>query len=364
MVVSKNPIELTDINQELNQLWDKEQGKNTTRASLFTLIVYVSKNTKLNSSETLIKSVISKFPCRIILVIRSDDQKETYLRTSIASETVSQGEFQIFCEIIKIEVAGPLIERVAFIITPQILPDLPVYLLWRYNPAIENLILPALERIADRIIFDPESTYHLQRYAQVVSSFLNQFHCRIGDLKWSKISGWRHLFVQVFDHSDALKKLLESKVIQIFYNKKKSEYQEHTEIEAAYLQAWIATRLNWKFQAIEIKKNQIYLTYFNQGKIVTIIMIPEYLPVLAPGMITKIEIESVKNQSRYIFKHHPETRQVFIEYADQNYCDIPICMYLPEVSEGQEIIEEIFHPSVDFHYYEILQLLQSISWES
>lgn len=363
MTMMENQIQLTNINEELNRLWDEAQGENKTRASLFTLILYVQKTERLNFSEELIKSVVSKFPCRVVLIVSDDAEGEAYLRTSVNSETVGEGDLQIFCEIIRIEVAGSLRERVPFIIIPQILPDLPVYLLWTQDPATESAILPHLEPIADRIIFDPESTHDLQGYAHAVLSLLHRFHCGIGDLNWSAISGWRSLFTQAFDTFDSFINLVQSKIIRIHYNKNPSDFQKHTEIEAAYLQAWIASRLNWKFDSIEINEGNIRLGYRRPTNTVVILLIPQDMPKLNPGAIVNIEIECEKNKAHYVFKRHPETRQVFMQYSDKDRCDIPICSYLSGVSEGKEIIEEIFYPATGPHYREMLDVLTRIPWK-
>jgi glucose-6-phosphate dehydrogenase assembly protein OpcA len=363
MTMTENQIQLTNINEELNRLWDEEQGENKTRASLFTLILYVQKTERLNFSEDLIKTVVSKFPCRVALIVSGDPADEAYLRTSVSSETIDEGDLQIFCEIIRIEVAGALRERVPFIIIPQILPDLPVYLLWTQDPATENAILPYLEPLADRIIFDPESTHDLQRYAHGVISLLHRFHCGIGDLNWSATSGWRQLFTQVFDTFDSFINLVQSQIIRIHYNKNPSEFHKHTEIEAAYLQAWIASRLNWKFETIELNEGNIRLVYRRPTNKVVILLIPQEVTSLNPGAIVDIEIECEKNKAHYVFKRHPQSRQVFIQYSDKDRCDIPFCSYLPGVSEGKEIIEEIFYPSTGPHYREMLDVITRIPWK-
>ncbi|MCC5832593.1 MAG: glucose-6-phosphate dehydrogenase assembly protein OpcA [Chlamydiales bacterium] len=363
MTVTENHIQLTNINEELNRLWDENQGENKIRASLFTLILYVQKTERLNFSEELIRSVVSKFPSRVVLIVSDEESKEAYLRTSVSSETVGEGDLQIFCEIIRIEVAGSLRGRVPFIIIPQILPDLPVYLLWTQDPSTENAILPHLEPYAKRIIFDPESTHDLQGYSHAVLSLLHRFHCGIGDLNWSALSGWRHLFTQVFDTFEAFVNLVQSKIIRIHYNKNSSEFQQHTEIEAAYLQAWIASRLNWKFESIEINEGNIRLSYARPTNKIVILLIPQDIPSLNPGAIVNIEVECEKNKAHYVFKRHPQTRQVFIQYSDKDRCDIPICSTLSGVSEGKEIIEEIFYPSAGPHYREMLDILTRIPWK-
>ncbi len=350
-----NQIQLTDINEELNRLWDAEQGENKTRASLFTLIVYVQKSEQLNVTEELVKSVVSKFPSRVILIVSDDGAQEPYLRTSVSSETIGEGDLQIFCEIIRIEVAGDLRERVSFIILPQILPDLPVYLLWTQDPITENAILPYLESIADRIIFDSESTHDLQAYAQTVLTMLNRFHCAIGDLNWSALSGWRTLFTQVFATFDSFVNLVQSTTIRIQYNRSK--------IEAAYFQAWIASRLHWTFQRLETNEGNTRLTYSRPTNEVVVLLIPEEIRELSPGTILNIEIECEKNKAHYVFKRHPSTRQVFVQHSDKDRCDLPICSYLSGVSEGKEIIEEIFYPAAGAHYCGMLNTLTQIPWK-
>lgn len=358
MTMTKDSIQLININKELSRLWESEQGEKKTRASLFNFILFVQKSERLTFYESLIKSVVSKFPCRVMMIISGSG--ENYLRTSVDSETISQGDLQIYCELIRIDVGGTLAERVPFILIPHILPDLPVYLLWTQDPATENTILPHLEPFADRIIFDSESTHDLQLYAKSVLSLQQRFHCAIGDLNWSALSGWRQLFRQTFDTFDSFIHLVQSKIIRIHYNKRSNR---NTEIEAAYLQAWIASRLNWKFQSVEINEGNIRLSYHKPTNEVTILLIPEEVSELNPGTLLGIEIECEKNKAHYIFKRHPQTRQVFVQFSDKERCDLPTCSYLSGVSEGREIIEEIFYPSTGPHYREMLEILTATSWK-
>ncbi|MCH9626075.1 MAG: hypothetical protein S4CHLAM123_12650 [Chlamydiales bacterium] len=364
MTMTDNQLQLTDINEELKRLWDSELGENKIRASLFNLVLYVQKTERTEHYNTLIKSVVSKFPCRVILVISDENSTQEYLKTKVSSETIGQGELQIFCELIQIEVAGKLIERVPFIILPQILPDLPVYLLWTQDPATENTILPHLEPLADRIIFDSESTSDLQAYSKTVLSLMQRFHCKIGDLNWSALSGWRKIFTQVFDSEDSFQSLAQSNLIRINYNKFGGKFYKHTEIEAAYLQAWLASRLNWKFQTFEINEENVRLTYKRPTHEVIVLLTPQEDEGQPPGAILSIEIESLKDKGLYTFKRHPETRQVFIQYSEKDHCNLPYCTLLSGISEGQEIVEEIFYPSGGKHYLEMLTSLSNTPWRN
>ncbi len=364
MTMVHNHIQLTDINEELTRLWDAEQGQNKVRASLFNLILYVQKTKRAEHYKHLVKSVVSKFPCRVILILSDEDPKEEYLRTSVSSETIGEGELQIFCEMIQIEVAGKLVERVPFIILPQILPDLPVYLLWTQDPSAESTILPHLEPIANRIIFDSESTHNLQAYSRGVLSLTHRFHCQIGDLNWTALSGWRKLISEVFDTPECLLSLVQTKIMRINYNKLEAEPHRHAEIEAAFLQAWLASRLNWKFQSLENNEGNVRLTYSRPTSNVVVLLIPQEVEGLPSGTILSLDIESMRNKDHFSFKRHPHTRQVFIQHSDSDCCDLPYCSYLLGHEEGQEIVDEIFYPSGGGHYQDMLEILTMTPWKT
>lgn len=362
MTMTENRIQLTNIDQELQSLWNAEQGEKKIHASLFTLIFYMQKTDRKSFYDNLVKSVLSKFPCRVILIVEEQTPGQMYLKTTVNSETIGSGESQIYCEIIQIEAAGQLMERVPFIILPHILPDLPVYLLWAQDPATENAVLPHLEPFANRIIFDSESTSDLQQYSQAVLALIKRFHCAIGDLHWSAISGWRRVFAQIFDNQDAFLSLVQSKMIRIYFNQSGLDFHRHPELQACYLQAWIASRVNWKIQNIERIEGNTRITYRRPMDELAVLMIPQDNSSLPPGTILSIEIESERNKGFYTLKRHPQTRQVFVQYSDKERCDLPLHYYLPGNQEGQEIVEEIFYPSGTKHYKDMLEVLSTLPW--
>jgi len=362
MTTMQNQIQIANISEELTRLWDEEQGQKKIRASLFNLIFYVQKSAKVAFYQKLIKSVVSKFPCRVLCIINDTQSKEEYLRTSVSSETLGKEELQIYCEIIQIEVAGKFVERVPFIVLPQIIPDLPVYLLWTQDPSLESTVLPHLEPLANRIIFDSESTRDLQNYSRSVLSLMHRFHCTIGDLNWSALSGWRQIFVQVFNTQETFLSLAQSTLIRIQYNRTEMNFQKHALIEAAYLQAWLASRMNWKFQSIEVDEGNVRLTYKSPMKDLVILLTPQEVETQPTGAILSIEIESAKNKGVYTFKRHPQSRQIFIQYHDKDYCQIPYSTVLKGAPEGQEILEEIFYPSGGKHYRDMLEILATTPW--
>lgn len=358
----QNPIQLVNIDDQLQKLWNEELGKSKVRACLFNLVIYARKTERASFCQNIIQSVISKFPCRVILIVNEERAKEDYLKTSVSTETVSAGELKIFCEIIQIEVGGSLIERVPFIVLPHLLPDLPVYLLWTQDPVTESAVLPHLERFADRIIFDSTITLDLQKFADAILSLMSRFQCEIGDLNWSALGGWRRLLSKTFDTPQSLLALTQAKEISIIYNFDRQEFQKNAEIKAVYLQAWIASQLNWKFEAIEKTENRSKIRYRRGSQEVIFDLQPQEESELPVAKILAIEIESLHKKSHLIFKRHPNTQQVFIQYEDAERCELPHVAFLSSSNIGHEIVEEIFNLQTSTHYRNMLQILSQIPW--
>ena len=349
-------VEITNISKELTRLWDEAQGQNKTRASVFNLIVYVQQKTRVEHYEAMVRKVVSKFPSRVIFIIADERKDENYLNTAVSSQTVGEGDLQIFCEMIKIEVGGTFKKQVPFLVIPQILADLPVYLLWTQDPTRENEILPHLEPYANRIIFDAERNINLQEFSKTIHALAKSFSCEVGDLHWSAISGWRTLLKETFNSESAIEALDDAQHITISYVKGGQE------TEAAYIQAWLASRLGWKFQDFELIEGNIRISYRRPTHEVVIFLKPVELNTLYPGAILSIEIESNIQEKHYMLTRNSSSRQVTVQISDAEKCELPITGYISGVKAGQEIIEEIFYPAPKNHYQSMLDTLSHIPW--
>jgi glucose-6-phosphate dehydrogenase assembly protein OpcA len=356
-MMATEEVQLINLEKELLRLWDEEQGKKLTRAAFFNLVIYAEKSCGESDCLALIHSVVSKFPCRVFLIVH--EKKGNYLKTSLSSHNLSEG---IFCEIIKIEVAGSLQERVPYIILPHILPDLPLYLLWTEDPGVENQILPQLEPFAKRVIFDVDTYVDLQKTSQNLLSVMEELALEVGDLHWTAMKGWRKIFSSIFDTPRELEKLVSSKLIKITYHD--PDHGKHLR-SAAYFQGWMASRLGWRFKNIEKNEGNARLLYGKPSGDVVFLLIPDSRTMegsqLPLGALLSIEIDSTINKSQYTFKR-TEGRQVFYQYNDNNECGLPLALFLSGMSEGQEIIEEIFYPTKSKHFHMMLENLAHIPW--
>lgn len=343
-------IQLINIDDELKKLWDEEKGKNRIRACFFNLVIYAEKK-RQDEYQKLIESVISKFPCRVIL-ISVDKVGGVYLNANVKTVAVTE---EIFCEIIEIDVGGECEKRIPFLVIPHILPDLPLHLLWSVDPSTEKTLLPSLEPYATRIIIDSTHTPNIQNYCKDVLEIIKTVQCNIGDLNWSSLRSLRSLFRSTFDTYENYLKLVNTKLLKIHYTEK-------NEVRAAYFQGWLASQLNWQFKNFERVEGNIRLSYARPTHEIVVLLVPEKTTDSYPeGVLTSIELESSLDKVCLSMKR--EKNRVFVQYSDKDKCDLPYCTFLKGMKEGEEIIQEIFYTTGGTHYKNTLSFLSQIPWK-
>ena len=129
-------IQVKDIEKARSDLWRQRQGTNAIRASLFNLVIYSKDNARQEYMQKIAQSVIKNFPCRIINITESETSNESYLRTFVSDLQPDETNSSLFCDMINFEVSGEHRKRIPFVVTPNLLADLPVYFLWGDDPSI------------------------------------------------------------------------------------------------------------------------------------------------------------------------------------------------------------------------------------
>ena len=256
-------IPIANIESELVRLWDDEKNKKRIKACLFNLIIYTHDERRANYMREIVNSILEKFPCRIIFIQGDTNPSKDYLTAGVSNVSIGKGDSSFGCDQITINVSANKLQRIPFIVLPHIIPDMPVYLLWGRDPTAENDILPFLLQFANRLIFDSECTNNLQQFSHKMLEKIDTVKAEIMDLNWGLISGWRDVLSQTFDTHDRIHQLNFSKVIQIGFNNKKTEFCQHSVIQAIYLQGWLAAQLNWKFLSIQIADQSYRINYSN-----------------------------------------------------------------------------------------------------
>jgi glucose-6-phosphate dehydrogenase assembly protein OpcA len=348
-----------DIEKAREALWRSHQGTSSIRASLFNLVIYAKENERKGYLQNIAQSVIKKFPCRIILITESEDSSQSYLKTYVSDLKPDDKGTSIYCDMINFEVAGDHKKRIPFVVNPNLLADLPVYLLWGDDPSKNDPTLSELKELATRVIFDSEASESMNQFSKTLLKFYDKSNCDIGDLNWARLSPWRALFVHTFNDPEKLKTLKESKDIRITYNLITTKQFCHTKIQSIYFQAWIACKLGWKFESILSGKDEIIFKYSSELGLITITLLPGKNELVPPGRLLKFESFSIHNEHLLLEKNRQNMQQMTIRHSTPSHCEMPATFILDKEIAGKSMIHEIYSKGTRESFIEVLNVITS-----
>ncbi|MES2344988.1 MAG: glucose-6-phosphate dehydrogenase assembly protein OpcA [Chlamydiota bacterium] len=349
-----------NIETELTRIWNSLQGTNKMRACLFNLILYTNKNSRSGYIRTIAQKVIEKFPSRVILISADDAPNADYLKTGVSVLSGAKGEYDIVCDLIEIEVAGSNKARTPFLILPHILPDLPVYLVWAEDPIKNDPITFQLEKFADRIIFDSESTDNLPKFATSLLHHKETSRIDIADLNWARLESWRDLLSRTFYTEDRLQKFEESTNIEITYNAEESAFFCHTRIQSIYLQAWLSCQFDWKLKNLSQDGQNMLFTYDKGSGDILFKLVPVQHPHLEPGTIMSFTLMTKTNETFSFARNLKFPHQIAMEISTPVKCDIPIQFIFAKAESGGALVKEICHKGTSSHYLKVLNLVKGL----
>ncbi len=356
MVSSVHPGQ---IESELDRIWHSLKKTSKMRGRLFNLIIYSKAGRQFEYLDKIARQVIRKFPSRMIFITYDDLCKDPALKIEVSVLTDDEGECEIACDMIEIKACTQNQPKIPFVVLANILPDLPIYLLHASTPTLENPLDKKLEVFADRIIFDSKEVSHLPAYATAVLKKKARTRVDIADLNWARMEGWRQLFASVFQSSIGLKDLRSAKTIKIYFNLKELDSLHKPHIQATYLQAWLASQLGWRLNAV----SKEHLIYQSDGRPVHIYLYPEKMDSTDSGQILSVEIDADPDVHYEMRRHADFPQNVIVKTSSDHFCSIPLHFVLNQ-NPKQSLVKEICHKGTSVHYTNMLKLVANIKNES
>ena len=346
------------IEPELLKIWEALAKENTTRASLFNLIVYTRLNARADYFRTIVQKVVEKFPCRTLFISHDHQGEQNYLKTAVSVLFPIKEESSIACDQIDLGVSGRDLERVPFVILPHLIPDLPVYLLWAEDPSQPHPLFTPLLELATRIIFDSESADSLPSFAQTVLSLKQEKGIDVADLNWARTEGWRDLIASLFDTPERIRDLNRIRRIQLTYNERSTEFFCHLKVQALYILSWLTSRLQWKPTG---KAPSLQLTFSSDSCAIEASIDSAKWKELGPGALIKAEMETIENHLFEMSRLSTQPTRVKIQIATLEKCELPYQFTLGPTATGQSLVKEICTRGTSQHYLGTLHQLLSLS---
>jgi glucose-6-phosphate dehydrogenase assembly protein OpcA len=177
----------------------KEQGQTLARASVLNLVVYSEREVHARRAARTVADLALRHPSRAIVLLGDRDRDGIVASVQLHCHVPqSDGAQPVLYEQILARVRGDFDERVASVVIPLLVPDLPVFLWWTGTPPSDARHLDDLVTLADRFIIDSADFARPDQTLPEVAR-LARHRVAITDLNWARLTHWRELIAQFFD---------------------------------------------------------------------------------------------------------------------------------------------------------------------
>lgn len=248
------PVGLPEVNTALEQLWGpaaerlggpEPEDPNVTRVVLGNLIVERLDPDPGVGSETLgrvLETVVTRFPCRTIVLRRSDDaERRIGAEVSAVCHLPDPGRPQVCSERIVLTVGEGASDMIPGAVRPLLESGLPMILWWTTDPTRNEALFRELADGSFRVLLDlPDPGASVAALKLGLDRSLNS--CS-RDAVWYGLAHWRELIAQFFDARQHLETLGRIDSVQI---EAVSPDPTKPPRLALWLAAWLAGQLGWK----------------------------------------------------------------------------------------------------------------------
>ena len=345
-------VPIKEIETSLAKILDDMQGKNKTRACLFNLVIYTKENTREKYIHSVIKKIVERFPCRIILFI--DKGKEPFeIKSTISVIEIKQGESLVYCDCIQFELSSTELKQIPFLTLPHLMTDLPAYLLWAEDPIKQDPSQFNFRSFCSRMIFDSEVSESLTDFSKTILGYQLKTGLNFADLNWARTESFRDLLNSLFFTKVKNKTIEGLNSLIITFNQTPSMFFCHTKIQAIYLAMWIATQLK-----LELKKSTADSLVFKKGeKEIVIKIVSGSHPNVTSGRILAVELE-LDNFEHFLLKRKEKDSKIVTIYrSEKEFCEIPSEFLLDAEDSGSSLVNEIFHQGISKEFFDVLQFI-------
>jgi hypothetical protein len=170
------------------------------RTSVMTHMAWVPKDW-VGAAEGVLAGLADRHPSRTIMLVPEPDSADDRIDATLSIQCfpLEGGEQRHVCaEVIRLRLAGTRAKAPASIVSPLLLPDLPVFLRWRGRPPFGSSELGQMSGIADRLVVDstewPESQLETD-YSRLAELF---DRTAVSDIAWARTQRWRGVLARLW----------------------------------------------------------------------------------------------------------------------------------------------------------------------
>ena len=366
---------ITQLERELARLrrastaHAREQGHTVARAAVLNLVVYADREIHARRAATSIARLADRHPSRAIILL--GDRAVTGAEVDIELHCHVPHEdrtAQICYEQILARVKGDADERIASVVIPLLVPDLPVFLWWTGTPPHDAQRFDDLLELADRLIVDSADFARPDRALPLIADLaVAQRHRGFGvtDLNWTRLTPWRELIAAFFD-SDAWRRYLDLIVgVRVGFGVDMDGRDIHPS-QALLLVGWLASRLGW--QAVEaLAPSEAGGLLFRMSRFdgapIAVRVRPRFERGIEPGDISGVRLQAREDGTlaEFVLKRAPDPRHVTATVVVNGEMRSTRVVPLPSPDIDQLLREELVIVGSDRVYEDALRALVALA---
>ena len=328
-------------------------GEHPPRASLFTLIVVAKDADRVHHCQQLVNLVANKFPCKVVFIGIDSGSTETFRQQRYTTKGP-----EIPCDLVAVTVSPDQLQRIPFLVLPEIIADLPTFLLVGDLPSEVAPVLSQLERYVNRVVFDTPRLSNIGLFADQILALPNR--AKYVDLHWARTKPWREALCRVFGTEDASSLLSSANRIELRYNHRPI-HDQISDSQAILLQAWLGARLGWALSGIEETDDHMTVRYSQPRHETSVIITPTDNPIAEDGSVVSIEVKG-DNDTHFLLSYEKDDTHIVVHASSQDRCEIPYCLFVGSFQRGRALPSEVFLLPSSEHYFFSLQSLSSDHW--
>jgi len=211
------------------------------RLSVLTMVAVCSDEAGARRAEEVLTHLARAHPARAIIIV-NDPTAEGAIEADVSLHCVSDhGGAQVCVEQVRLRICGERSNHLASVVTPLLVPDVPVYVWLVGAPTLEAALGHQAIVVAERLIIDsgayPDPPTTLARLAEEETAQGDAFP--VVDLAWARVQPWRDLVAGCFDGMEMRPFVRSIRSVEVVSN------GEAPSAQAWLVLGWLASKLGW-----------------------------------------------------------------------------------------------------------------------
>lgn len=347
----------------------REQGRTVARAAVLNLVVYADREIHARRAAESMARLASRHPSRVIVVMGDRVREGVDVAIDLHCH-VPQDEqtTQICYEQILARVKGDADDRIASVVIPLLVPDLPIFLWWTGTPPRDGRRFSDLLTLGDRLIVDSADFARPAVTLPFIAELAMSHHYRsfgITDLNWTRLTPWRELVAGFFDMATWRPFLDDIVGVRVGFSVDADGRDIHPS-QALLLVGWLASRLGW--QAVEAfapseAGGMLFRMARGDGAPIDVRVRPRFERGIEPGDTSGVRIQARAGEQlvEFVLKRVPDPRHVTATVALNGETRSSRVVLLPTPAIEELLREELAIVGSDHVYEDALQALIALA---